>query len=441
MPSQVMEFLGLKINSSSMEFQVPKDKLKSIKKDIQQMIQQENQQQLVKLRKLAQVIGKLIAIELAVLPARLRTWELQHCKHCHMHVGWEGSLLLSKEAIEELIWWDNNMTKWNGRTIILGAPSVEVTSDASKIGWGGVCGNQSAQGLWSSIEKEYGNNLLELLAGGFAVQLFETEVIGHVVKLNMDNTTAVSYINKMGGSKMHLARISLQIWNWCLKRETFLIAQYLPGVDNITADKLSRNLIDRSDWKLNPKIFQALQNLWGPFQIDLFASRLNKQIDTFFSWHPEPGALAVNAFHQSWTNIKGWANPPFNLIAKVLNKIIQDKATVIVIAPIWPTQPWFPVILQLLSDWPILLPNQKDLFLPGFLGNDTPLDHTNWRVAAWNLCGKQASIKDFQQKLSHFLPRKANQLPEIIINMVGESFHSGGTNKALQMGIFHQLEL
>ena len=34
--------------------------------------------------------------------------------------------------------------------------------------------------------------------------------------------------------------------------------------------------------------------------VDLFASRLNRQVDLFVSWKPEPEAWAVDAFSISW---------------------------------------------------------------------------------------------------------------------------------------------
>ena len=32
------------------------------------------------------------------------------------------------------------------------------------------------------------------------------------------------------------------------------------------------------------------------------------------SWHPEPGAEAVNAFSINWSNLKCYAFPPFSLL-------------------------------------------------------------------------------------------------------------------------------
>ena len=51
-----------------------------------------------------------------------------------------------------------------------------------------------------------------------------------------------------------------------------------------------------------------------------------------------------------------YAFPPFSLLPRVLAKIRYDKALVLLIAPVWPTQSWYPLLLQLSTVQPILLP-------------------------------------------------------------------------------------
>ena len=68
---------------------------------------------------------------------------------------------------------------------------------------------------------------------------------------------------------------------------------------------------DTSDWKLDPSIFQRINNKWGPFTIDLFASRLTAQLPRFVSWKPDPEAEAVDAFTLDWSQLRGCAFPPF----------------------------------------------------------------------------------------------------------------------------------
>lgn len=37
-------------------------------------------------------------------------------------------------------------------------------------------------------------------------------------------------------------------------------------------------------------VFADINTLWGPFCVDLFASRLNFKVSTYASWKPDPGA-------------------------------------------------------------------------------------------------------------------------------------------------------
>jgi len=126
---------------------------------------------------------------------------------------------------------------------------------------------------------------------------------------------------------------------WCLERNIHIIAQHLPGAQNITADAESRSLKDRTDWKLNPVIFQMIDRTFGPLEIDLFATRLTTQCPCYFSWRPDPYALSTDAFLQTWTDLKGYANPPWNLIGRVLAQVQRHQAQIVLVAPVWREQP------------------------------------------------------------------------------------------------------
>ena len=41
--------------------------------------------------------------------------------------------------------------------------------------------------------------------------------------------------------------------------------------------------------------------LLGLLQVDLFASRFTHQLPNYVSWHPDPGAIACDAFAQDWS--------------------------------------------------------------------------------------------------------------------------------------------
>ena len=103
---------------------------------------------------------------------------------------------------------------------------------------------------------------------------------------------------------------------------------------------------------------------------------MNKQVDKFVSWKPEPGAWAVDAFHLSWKPLTFYAFPPFSLIGRVLRKVQQEEAEGILVVPLWTTQPWFPHLLRLLIDHPrIVSPPKHLLYLPGRPDVIHPLHH------------------------------------------------------------------
>ena len=275
---------------------------------------------------------------------------------------------------------------------------MTIESDASNTGWGACWNNQKTGGHWSFQESQLHINAKELLAAFLALQTFVGNRKGINVLLKIDNMTAVYYINRMGGThSKKLMEITSQIWNWSLDRKIALSAEHLPGVQNVVADRESRRKRDCSEWKLDPTIFRRIMQTLGPCQVDLFASRISAQLPMYMSWKPDPGAVATDALSQSWTSMKGYAFPPFALIGRCLSKIQRERVReIILIAPIWPTQPWFAVLLSMLFRRPLLLPK-----LPSLLTNHNneshPLMH-QLNLAAWPISGIPSIIKEFQAK-------------------------------------------
>ena len=79
-------------------------------------------------------------------------------------------------------------------------------------------------------------------------------------------------------------------------------AAHIAGKNNIEAEQQSRILQDATEWKLHRELFQKIVDKFGRPNIDLFASRINRQLKRYVSWHPQPKAMAVNAFSFNWNN-------------------------------------------------------------------------------------------------------------------------------------------
>ena len=154
------------------------------------------------------------------------------------------------------------------------------------------------------------------------------------ILLKIDNTTAVTYINRMGETASPtLSQLTKDLWLWCMGRNFLLQVQHLTGALNSIADRELRTWSDRSEWKLNPILFQKINLLLGPLSTDLFASRLSTQLLSFVSWKPDPQAMAVDAFTVDWGSIPGklCANPPWNLVGRVLSQDLNQRVEELVL--------------------------------------------------------------------------------------------------------------
>ena len=290
--------------------------------------------------------------------------------------NFKGKMSLSTKAKHELKWWIENIDhSFN----LIRKPAIELTmySDASLHGWGGALDNVSTGGQWSAEEFVENINYLELRAAFLVIKTFHKEVANKHVKIMIDNTSAVSIINNMGTCKSEICNdIAVEIWQFCIANNISITAAHIPGIDNVVADKESRNFhIQNTEWKLDPSVLhEALRKIKFEPDIDLFASRLNHQFETYCSYRPDPGAVFVDAFSVSWSDLSFYCFPPFSCILKALQKIRQDRATGVIVVPRWPTQTWYSILMTMLVRPPVILkPSPKLLTLPTFPLEKHPL--------------------------------------------------------------------
>ena len=123
---------------------------------------------------------------------------------------------LSPPALAELQCWRDNAQTLK-RDIQHAHPSTSIQSDASTLGWGAVFGTQKTGGRWTPSEAEYHINIFELLAAFFSLKCFCSHMNNCHIQIQIDNTTALAYINNMGGSKSkELNQLAVEIWEWCI---------------------------------------------------------------------------------------------------------------------------------------------------------------------------------------------------------------------------------
>ena len=185
------------------------------------------------------------------------------------------------------------------------------------------------------------------------------------VPLLIDNATAVSYIRSQGGTHSLICNaIALEIWAWAISRNIYLSAAHIPGVLNVEADRASRSFRDEMEFKLNVDRFREIMTFFNfKPNVDLFASRLNYQLKPYASFQPDPECSWVNSLYMpDWGRYKFYAFPPFSIIPKVLQKIRNDKAVGVLIIPHWPTQSFWPIVLELSVKRPFYIPRETTCY-------------------------------------------------------------------------------
>ena len=112
-----------------------------------------------------------------------------------------------------------------------------------------------------------------------------------------DNTTAVTYLRKEGGTWYPLLNtLAQEILRWTESPSIRLAPQFLPGSDNVLANALSRpHQLPHTGWSLNMTVFLSLRRLW-PVQIVLFATSANHRCSIYFSPFRDPRSAGTDAF-------------------------------------------------------------------------------------------------------------------------------------------------
>ena len=138
-PSQQIEFLGLQVDTSTMTLSLLGYKIRTIRGEAIQLLRQGS----VSARKVAQFIGKLNAAAQAMFPAPLFYRHLERDLQEALARGnqsYKSLLQLSQASREEIQWWQEHLTLWNGQTLLKHRQQMVIQSDASLTGWGAVCG-------------------------------------------------------------------------------------------------------------------------------------------------------------------------------------------------------------------------------------------------------------------------------------------------------------
>ena len=92
----------------------------------------------------------------------------------------------------------------------------------------------------------------------------------------------ISTTYRGGGTHLpSLSAIALEFWSHVLKIRSWVKATHILGILNVDADMASRQFNPRVEWTLDSQIFQKIVDRFYLPEVDLFASRLTHQVESY----------------------------------------------------------------------------------------------------------------------------------------------------------------
>ncbi|XP_062386517.1 uncharacterized protein LOC134075064 [Sardina pilchardus] len=385
-PRQKIEFLGLEICSLSGRAFLAVHRRKAFRECLAQFRLGHKLRFQMFLRLLGLMASMIAVIPLGLLHMRaFQRWVLSHRLNTSRHLN-------KRLTVDALC--QTALAPWTQRQLLhQGAPIGRIlfrkviTTDASLRGWGAICEDRTVRGEWSLSQSSLHINHLELLTVFLALKHFLPALQGHHVLVRTDNSTVVSYINRQGGThSLPLLKLSRSLLLWSQEHLQSVRATHVPGSLNQGADLLSRGGPLVREWRLHPKVVSQIWDRFGRADVDLFASKENTHCPLFFSMRDSSAPLGVDALAHSWPTGLLYAFPPVELIMPTLERVRQDKLSLILVAPYWPAKPWHAEIISLLAEEPWPLPLRRDLLSQagGEILHPRP---ELWRLQAYRLNG------------------------------------------------------
>lgn len=384
-PSQSISYLGVLLDSTSMRAHLSQQRVETLTLYIRRF----RTGRFVLLREFQRLLGLMASAAPVCHLGLLHMRPLQIWLKDRVPMNMWASAFLRIQITHSCI---SALRPWRDPTLYsIGAPlgqvasRIAVTTDASRSGWGAVCMNTPASGVWPDPVSVWHINRLEMRAVMLALKTFRPQLERQHVLVRTDNTTVVSYINRQGGiHSKALFEQAASLLLWADRHLLSIRAAHIPGILNRGADMLSRNGLPSGEWRLHPESVQLIWSQFGRASIDLFATSENTHCPLFFSLTHSP--LQGDALTSRWPETRLYAFPPIKLIPLVLCKIREERATVTLVAPDWPNQPWYPNLREMLLSPPWQIPLRRDLLtqVEGSVWHPNP---GLWNLHAWQVRG------------------------------------------------------
>jgi len=353
-PSFEKKFLGLMVNTERFVFRTPAKKMEDIQVRLRDCIRDQDALGSVSLSSLETLVGKIIALELAV--PGVRAWTRRLYKVIGKARADQHQVRLPEEALAELRFLGPHLRVWATRGWFIRSTRdtfLDVYTDAGEFGFGGWAVLDSGERIESSRMFQQAEIVgksscfRELFGVARVAEDFVDHLRGRKVRFLMDADAAVRNMTNQGGKVPELIEMYKAWMDFCIANEIEAYFVWLPREENERADRLSKKIT------LNVRLSQHARGrlyssgVFSPEQLEL---------------------LRV---------------PDFNVIGQVIDNLRRTRSQALLVIPVFPSKPWYAPLLTAMHN-----AGGLTLELPSadisFLGiGEGACPYPKWRVRAF----------------------------------------------------------
>ena len=243
-PTTCIVFMGVELDSASMEARLPLEKILKAK----DLLNQFRNCRKVTLRELQSLLGFLNFCCTVVRPGRCflrRLTNLTINKHYPKH-----KITLNRESRRDLRAWEIFIEHFNGKNLLLNNIFLSTTSmhlhtdAAGSLGFGAIFGSHWFYGEWPVQCQSLNITFKELFPIVLAFDTWGHQLRNKCITVHSDNQAVVYILNKQSSKDFQIMNLVRHFVLYCMTYNILVKAQHIPGKANILPDLLSRLQIE-----------------------------------------------------------------------------------------------------------------------------------------------------------------------------------------------------
>ena len=236
-PTTRLEFLGITFDNETITMEISDQKIEEIKQELQTWLYKSKARR----KEVESLVGKLQFVAKCVRAgriflSRLIQWirTMDRCSHYSIPL----------EARKDIAWWARFICTYNGISLIWlikkPGPDTVVQTDASKKGYGGICGNQYFRARFPKEVQGLNIAILEIWAVMVALKLWASQLAGKYFWVVVDNEAVAVVLNSGKSCDTELQNALREITLIAAQHQFVIKARHIAGINNRIPDWLSR---------------------------------------------------------------------------------------------------------------------------------------------------------------------------------------------------------